>query len=116
MYYNKLTVEDFNKCINEIFGKPKSNKKNFTLVVGEKTANILDVIYKRELGIISNRECTVRCLAIKNNAYIYPGWDYWSLPLVDTYFYSNSKTNAIYEEDDEENIIYIGRLGFENKN
>lgn len=108
MYYKKLTLEDFNKCIREMCRKPKSSE--FTLVVGEKTANILDVMYKGELGIISSEECTVRCLAIKDNAYIHPEWDYWSLPLANIYFYTDSKTNAIYEEDENEELIYIGRL------
>lgn len=108
MYYKKFTLEDFNKCIKEMHKKPSEH--NFTLVVGEKTANILDIMYKRELGIISNEECTVRCLAIKDNAYIHPEWDYWSLPLANTYFYTGSKTNEIYEENEDEELIYIGRL------
>lgn len=114
MYYNKLTIEGLNKCINEIFKKQKPSE--FYFVVGEKTANILDLIYKRDLGIIPDNECTIKCSAIRKNAYLYPGWDYWSLPLAESISYDNYRTNEIYEEDEEDEVYYVGRLGFQNKN
>lgn len=48
-------------------------------------------MYKGELSLVS--------LAIKDNAYIHP-----ELPLANIYFYTDSKTNAIYEEDENEFI------------
>lgn len=74
----RLSVEDFNKLYSQY--KNENKTSSYFIVVNDKMKKILDLKVRQINGGMSDREYLNRFLAILNNTYIHPEWDYWSKP------------------------------------
>lgn len=107
--FHKLTMEDFEKALSELFTKKEKHLSPFIIYCGSKMAQIYDITNREYFGLISPERAILERCAAYDNAYIHPEWDYLKYPQV---YFDNpySDTNAVFEEDIDRNcLIFIKR-------
>lgn len=109
-----LTLDSLQKTLNDLYNK--KTEKSFTIICNEKTFQIYNITVREDMGLLSTEEATLKRHAIHTNSYIYSKWDYLKYPQIYSFknAYSNSFTNEIFEEGEEDyygdcEMIYVGR-------
>lgn len=112
MKYSSLTWETFKNSINELNAIKEDN--SLTFITGEKGAALFNLAVLNYANPMPPALYNLKCRAIRERAYVHPGWDYLKYPAVELEVsYSNLESNKIYDEELDDDgypiLVFVGR-------
>lgn len=112
MKYSSLTWETFKDAINKLNAIKADNR--FSIVTGEKGAALFNLAVLNYANPMPPALYNLKCRAIRERAYVHPGWDYLKYPAVELEVsYSNLESNKIYDEELDDDgypiLVFVGR-------